>query len=92
MTSKINGTPGRCIHAHFDAIQSILTAANLFAHNNMSGQISLQSAAVNCNLSDTFVGTFISVAMVHWNCYFKHLIYEIELTFIFPQKLPCNNT
>ena len=42
-------------------LHSILAVANLLAHNNKSqicycGQISLQSAAVNCSFSDTFGG------------------------------------
>ena len=50
---------------------SILIVASLLAHNNISqicycSQISLQSAAVNCNIhSDTFGVTFILLAMVH---------------------------
>ena len=39
----------------------ILALANILAHNNISqtcycGQISLQSAAVSCSISDTFGG------------------------------------
>ena len=42
-------------------LHSILVVVNLLAHTNKSqicycGQISLQSVAVNCNFSDTFVG------------------------------------
>ena len=42
-------------------LHSISAVANLLAHNNKSqicycGQISLQSAAVNCSFSDTFGG------------------------------------
>ena len=45
----------------FSKLHSILATANLLAHNNKSqncycGQISLQSAAVNCSFSDTFGG------------------------------------
>ena len=55
---------------------SILAVANLLAHNNKSqicycGQISLQSAAVNCSFSDTFGVTFILLVMVHAQK-FKH--------------------
>ena len=45
----------------FSKLHSILTVANLLAHNNISqisycDQILLQSAAVNCSISDTFGG------------------------------------
>ena len=54
-------------------LHSILAVANLLAHNNKSqicycGQISLQSAAVNCSFSDNLTPlgvTFILLAMVH---------------------------
>ena len=51
--SKINGTPkGVCLP--ISKLHSILAVTNLLAHNNISqicycGQISLQSAAVNCS-------------------------------------------
>ena len=53
-------------------LHSILAVANLLAHNNISqlsycGQISLQSAAVNCSVSDNLTPlgvTFILLAMV----------------------------
>ena len=53
-------------------LHSILAVANLLAHNNKSqicycGQISLQSAAVNCSYSDNLTPlgvTFILLAMV----------------------------
>ena len=61
------------VHLPIPKLHSILAVANLLAHNNKSqichcGQISLQSAAVNCIFSDnlTFLGaTFILLAMVH---------------------------
>ena len=45
----------RCLPAHFEATLDLIVA-NLLAHNNLSqicyfGQISLQSAAVNCSFS-----------------------------------------
>ena len=48
--------PQRCSLAHFTATLDI-AVANLVAHNNISqicyfGQISLQSAAVNCSFSN----------------------------------------
>ena len=54
-------------------LHSILAVANLLAHNNISqicycGQISLQSAAVNCRISDNLTPlwvTIILLAMVH---------------------------
>ena len=58
--SKINDTP-KGVYSPISKLQSILVVANLLAHNNKSqicycGQISLQSAAVNCSFSDTFGG------------------------------------
>ena len=60
ITSKINVTP-KGVHLPILKPHSILAVANLLAHNNKSqicycGQISLQSAAVNCSFSDTFGG------------------------------------
>ena len=63
--------PQRCLLAHFEAA-SILAVSNLLAHNNKSqicysGQISLQSAAVNCSFfwqSDTFGGNIYFAAIV----------------------------
>ena len=60
MANKINGTP-KGVHLPISKLHSILAVANLLAHNNISqfcycGQISLQSAAVNCSFSDTFGG------------------------------------
>ena len=58
--SKINVTP-KGVYLPISKLHSILAVANLLAHNNKSqicycGQISLQSAAVNCSFSDTFRG------------------------------------
>ena len=55
VTSKINGTP-KGVYLPISKLHSILAVANLLAHNNKSqicycGQISLQSAAVNCTFS-----------------------------------------
>ena len=52
IASKINGTP-KDVYLPVSKLHSILTVANLLVHNNISkicycGQISLQSAAVNC--------------------------------------------
>ena len=52
----INGTP-QGVHLPISKLHSILAVANLLAHNNRSqicycGQISWQSAAVNCSFSD----------------------------------------
>ena len=54
-------------------LHSILAVANLLAHNNISqicycGQISLQSAAVNCSFSANLTPlrvSFIMLAMVY---------------------------
>ena len=60
IASKINVTP-KCVHLSILTLHSILAAANLLAHNNISqicycGQISLQSAAFFW-YSDSFGGT-----------------------------------
>ena len=59
IASKINGTPKG---VSISKLHSILAVANLLAHNNKSqicycGQISLQSAAVNCNFLTPLGGT-----------------------------------
>ena len=53
IASKSNDTP-KGVYLPISKLQSILAVANLLAHNNKSqicycGQISLQSAAVNCS-------------------------------------------
>ena len=71
IASKVNGTP-KGVYLPISKLHSILAIANLLAHNNKSqicycGQISLQSAAVNCSFSDNLtplVVTFILLAMV----------------------------
>ena len=60
IASKIKVTP-KGVYLPISKLHSILGVANLLAHNNISqicycGQISLQSAAVNCSFSDTFGG------------------------------------
>ena len=60
IASKINVTP-KYVYSPISKLHSIFSVTNLLAHNNKSqicycGQISLQSAAVNCSFSDTFVG------------------------------------
>ena len=72
IASKITVTP-KGVQLPISKLRSILAVANLPAHNNKSqicycGQISLQSAAVNCSFSDnlTPLGVpFILLAMVH---------------------------
>ena len=61
---KVNVTP-KGVYLPVSKLHSILVVANLLAHNNKSqicycGQISLQSAAVNCSFSDTFGGNIYS--------------------------------
>ena len=56
IASKINVTP-KDVYLPILKLRSILTVVNLLAHNNISqicycGQISIQSAAVNCCFSD----------------------------------------
>ena len=53
--------PPKGVYLFILKLHSILAVANLLAHNNKSqicycGQISLQSAAVNCSFSDTLGG------------------------------------
>ena len=62
--SKINITP-KDVYLLISKLHSILAVANLLAHNNISricycGQISLQSAAVNCIFSDSLAPLRIS--------------------------------
>ena len=72
IASKINVTP-KGVHLTISKLHSILVVANLLAHNNKSkicycGQISLQSAAVNCSFSGNMTPlgvTLILLAMVH---------------------------
>ena len=59
IASKINVTP-KGVYLPISKQHSILAVANLLAHNNKSqicycGQISLQSAAVNCSFSDNLL-------------------------------------
>ena len=59
--------PPKCVHLPISKLHSILAVANLLAHNNISqicycGQISLQSAAVNCSFSDTLGGNIYFAA------------------------------
>ena len=64
--------PPKGVYLPISKLHSILAVANLLAHNNKSqicycGQISLQSAAVNCSFfwqSDSFGVTFILLEMV----------------------------
>ena len=65
IASKINVTP-KGDYLPISKLHSILAVANLLAHNNKSqicycGQISLQSAAVNCSFSDTFGGNIMGL-------------------------------
>ena len=88
IASKINVTP-KGVYLPVSKLHSILVVANLLAHNNISqicycGQISLQSAAVNCSFSDNLTPlgvTFILLAMVrvqihtHFICCLKIWLY-----------------
>ena len=72
LASKINDTP-KGAYLPILKLHSILVVANLLAHNNKSkicycGQISLQSAVVNCSFFDNLmpmVVTHILLAMEH---------------------------
>ena len=62
IASKINIFP-KGVYSTILALHKILAAANLLAHNNISqicycGQISLQSASVNCSFSDNLTPLF----------------------------------
>ena len=71
---KINVTPrGVCLP--ISKLHSILAVANLLAHNNKSqicycGQITLQSAAVNCSFSNTFGGNIYFAGDSTYNIFF----------------------
>ena len=74
--SKINVTP-KGVYLPISKLHSILAVANLLAHNNKCqicycGQISLQSAAVNCSFSDnlTYYGG---------NIYFAGEMYRLAI-------------
>ena len=64
--------PPKGVYLSISKLHPILVVANLLAHNNISqiyycGQISLQSAAVNCSFSDNLTPlgvTFLLLAMV----------------------------
>ena len=52
--------PPKGVYLSISKLHFILAVANLLAHNNISqicdcGQISLQSAAVNCSFSDNLI-------------------------------------
>ena len=61
------------VYLPISKLHSILAVPNLLAHNNISqfcycGQISLQSAAVNCSFSGNFGGvSFIMLAIIYIN-------------------------
>ena len=62
--------PPKGVNLPISKLHSNLAVANLLAHNNKSqicycGQISLQSAAVNCSFLTPLGVTFVSLAMVH---------------------------
>ena len=64
--------PPKGVYLPISKLHSILAVANLLAHNNTSqicycGQISLQSAAVNCSFSDNVWG----------NIYFAVFAYQL---------------
>ena len=64
VASKINVTP-KVVYFSISKQHSILNLVNLLAHNNISqicycGQISSQSAAVNCSFSDTIGNIFFA--------------------------------
>ena len=72
--------PPKSVYLPISKLHSILALANLLAHNNKSqicycGQISLQSAAVNCSFSDTFGG-------YHLFCWRWYFIFYLELLFL----------
>ena len=71
------------VYLPISKLLSILSVANLLAHNNKSqicycGQISLQSAAVNCTFSDTFGGNIIYI--------YIHTHTRIYIVFYIPEK------
>ena len=95
LASKINVTP-KCVYFPIQKLHSILAVANLLAHNNISqicycGQISLQSAAVNCSFSDTFVGDgthcTIGANSVHLLIGFVSFVIKACLAFVQPPPI-----
>ena len=83
IASKINGTP-KGASLPISKLHSILAITNLLAHNNISqicywGQISLQSAAINCNFSVNLTPsgvTFILLAMLPLVVHFQIIFYK----------------
>ena len=77
------------VYRPISKLHSILAVANLLAHNNISeicycGQISLQSAAINCSVSNnlTPLGVpFILLAMEHIHVYVLSvaIVFKINL-------------
>ena len=62
--------PTKGVNLPISKLHSNLAVANLLAHNNKSqicycGQISLQSAAVNCSFLTPLGVTFVLLAMLH---------------------------
>ena len=82
--------PQGCLLAHFEASLDF-SVANLLAHNNISqicycGQITLQSAAVNCSFfwkSDTFGGNIYFADDGKWMYIVGKWMYIV---------IPCKNT
>ena len=74
--------PPKGAYLPISKLHSILAVANLLAHNNKSqicycGQISLQSAAVNCSFSDTFGGNiYFAGDLILASEEIVHVIYE----------------
>ena len=96
ITSKINVTPQRCLLVDFEVTLDFSSSKFTCPYNNISqicycGQISLQSAAVNCtffyNLTPLGV-TFILQALAHYYhliiflSWLKKLIYRLDPFFL----------
>ena len=85
IASKINGT--LIGYLPISKLHSILAVGNLLAHKNISqicycGQISLQSAAVNCSFCDTFGSTIYfagdgtCISLIGWGLRMGNQIYH----------------
>ena len=67
--------PPKVVYLPISKLHSILTVANLIAHNNISQiccycvQISLQSATVNFSFCDTFRGHIYFAGDSKFSCY-----------------------
>ena len=86
LASKINVTPPKVFNLPISKLHSILAVANLPAHNNKiqicyCGQISLQSAAVNCSFSDDLAPLGVPFILLVMSFYTNRLTSNHDIAF-----------